>query len=62
MYRAYWYYQAFILSNGRTIKYSKKILKFTLQLILKVLLHVSVSTTIIRERGICASLKLQSLR
>ena len=30
------------LSNGCTIKYSKKMLKFTLKLTLKVLLHVSV--------------------
>jgi hypothetical protein len=34
--------QVFILSNGCTIKYSKKILKFTLKLTLKMLLHVSV--------------------
>ena len=37
---------------------SRKMLNVTLKLILRVLLHVSVSTTIIRERGICASLKL----
>jgi len=36
----------------------RKILKFTLQSMLRVLQHVSVSTTIIRERGICASRKL----
>jgi hypothetical protein len=40
----------------------RKMLKFTLKLTLKVLLHVSVETTIIRERGICASLNLLSLR
>jgi hypothetical protein len=38
---ASWCYQVFILSNGCTIKYSKKILKFTLKLTLKVLLHIS---------------------
>jgi hypothetical protein len=30
------------LSNGCTIKYSKKMLKFTLKSTLKVLLHISV--------------------
>jgi len=34
--------QVFILSNRCTVKYFKKILKFTLKLTLKVLLHVSV--------------------
>jgi len=34
----------------------RKMLKFTLKLTLKVLLHVSVSATIIRERGICAQM------
>jgi len=36
----------------------RKMLKFTLQLTLRVHLHVSVSTNIIRERDICASIKL----
>ena len=36
MYRAYWYYQAFILSNGFTIKYSKKYIKIYIKINIKI--------------------------
>ena len=48
----------FIYPTNAQLDCSKRMLQFTLIFTLKVLLHVSVKTTIIRELDICALLKL----
>jgi hypothetical protein len=48
----------FIYPTNAQLDCSKRMLKLALILALKVLLHVSISTTIIREFAICALLKL----
>ena len=48
----------FIYPTNAQLDCSKRMLQFTLIFTLKVLLHVSVKTTIIRELAICVLLKL----